>query len=376
MTRFDTQHRSVTLLDAPGHRDFVPNMIAGAAQADAALLVVDGSIGGFESGFAMATPGNMSGGGQTREHAQLIRSLGIEQIAVVITKLDMGGYSQERFNAIRSELEPFLVQSCGFKKQQVQWLPAVGPTGENLINPPKDPLLQSWFVDGPTVAQAIDSFIPTHRVLEKPLRLPVAEAGTRGGSSGGKNVAVVGGKLEGGAVMPGDKVLLMPSGDIATVKSIEKEGHRVHGSHGGLTLARAGDSVDLVLSGVDANAVRTGDVVCHPDFPCRLSDRFQARIMVLDVTVPVLKGQAVTVHMHATRDSGHINRLVSVLDGETGEVVKERPRCLVKGQTAVVEVATSKQIPFELYGDVKALGRVALRDGGKTLAVGIVTGMV
>jgi elongation factor 1 alpha-like protein len=360
VTRFETSQRSVTLLDAPGHRDFVPNMIAGAAQADAALIVVDGSPGGFESGFAPAAPGSHIGGGQTREHAQLARSLGVQQAAVVVTKLDTCEFSQSRFEEIKAQLEPFLITNCGFKSQALQWLPAVGPTGENLAKAPTEPNLVAWYT-GATLAAAIDNFSAAHRAVDLPLRLPVAEIAAKGNKG-----VVVSGKIEGGAVKIGTKVLIMPSKELATVKSVEVGGKTA-------PVARAGDSCDILLTGIEPSAVHAGYVVCHPDFPVPLALRFEVEIVVLDVQIPILKGQQVTLHAHAARDSGHVSRLISLLDSKTGEVVKERPRCLLKGQSARIEVTAARPIPLELFSDYKALGRVALRDAGRTLAVGIVT---
>lgn len=364
-SRFETQHRMITLLDAPGHRDFVPNMIGGASQADAALLVVDGSPGGFEAGFSAGEVHGLGpgfSGGQTREHAQLARSLGIEQAVVVVTKLDTCQFSQERFDFIRSTLEPFL-RGCGFRSGALRWLPAVGPTGENLVKPPQDPRLAAWY-KGPTLAEAIDAFVPAHRQLERPLRMPLTEVTVKGS----KGSVVVGGKLEGGAVRPGSKVLVLPGRLHATVTGVEIDGHAV-------PVARAGDSAELklALSDGDASAVHRGAVVCHPDFPVPLAHSFEARVVVLDVPIPVVKGQAVTVHAHAARDSAHVSGLVSLIDGKSGDVIRERPRCLLKGQTAVIEVSPARPMPLESYADYRSLGRVALRDGGRTLAVGIVT---
>ena len=138
-------------------------------------------------------------------------------------------------------------------------------------------------------------------------------------------------------------------------------------------MARAGDGADVTLSGVDAASVGAGSVLCHPDFPAPLAARFEARVVVLEVSVPVLRGQAVTLHAHAARESGHVSALVSLLDPKTWEVSRARPRCLLKGQTAVVEVTPARAVPLEQYSDYRALGRVALRDGGRTIAVGVVT---
>ena len=364
VTHFETPKRSVTLLDAPGHRDFVPNMISGAAQADAALLVVDGSVGGFESGFAEPEVGKIHGGGQTREHAQLARSLGLEQIAVVITKLDECGFDQERFEQIKSVLLPYL-RTCGFREESVQWLPAVGPNGENLKSPPQDARLSSWW-KGPTLVEVIDSFVPRHRLIEKPLRMPVSEVVAR---SIGKSGLTVGGKLEGGALCPGTKVLLMPGREIATVKAIE-----IHKKLA--PVAMAGDNADVTLSGIEPISLHAGIVLCHPEYPVPLASRFEARIAILDVPFPLLKGQQVTVHAHAARGDGVVSSLISLIDEKTGDIIRSKPRCLLRGQTAIVEVTPRRPFPLEKYSDYRALGRVALRDQGRTLAVGIVTSIV
>ena len=171
--------------------------------------------GGFEAGFdpsAGVGSGYGGSGGQTREHAQLARSLGVEQLAVVVTKLDTCAFSEARFSDIRAALLPFL-KTCGFREASIRWLPAVGPTGENLVKPPTEPALAAWWT-GPTLAAAIDGFAPPNRQVDRPLRMPVADV-ARVGAKGG---VVVGGKLEGGALRPGTRVLILPSGQLATVK--------------------------------------------------------------------------------------------------------------------------------------------------------------
>lgn len=364
VAHFETPQRDIVLLDAPGHRDFVPNMIGGASQANAALLVVDGSPGGFESGFALPELGNPHGGGQTREHAQLARSLGIEQIAVVITKLDECEFSPERFEEIKVQLAPYL-QKCGFKDSSIQWLPAIGPTGENLKEKPKDSRLASWW-SGPTVVEAIDNFVPSHRLIEKPFRMPVSEVVVR---TVGKSGSTAGGKLEGGAICPGTKVMIMPGREIGIVKSVEMRGKAV-------PVAMAGDNADVVLSGIEQGSINAGAVLCHPEYPVPLASRFEARVVVLEVPIPVLRGQQVTIHSHAARSDGTISKLVSLLDSKTGDTIRLNPRCLLKGQTAIVEITPNRPMPVEKYADYQALGRVALRDQGKTLAVGVITSIV
>eukprot|EP00798_Chlamydomonas_sp_ICE-L_P032723 gene32723-3607_t len=359
MQRFQTPLFNVTLMDAPGHRDFVPNMISGAAQADAALLLVDASIGGFESGF---DGGGGGGYGQTREHAQLARSLGVEQMAVVISKLDMVDFSQERFEHIKSVMLPFLTKTCGFKETALQWLPALGPTGENLVTKPTEALLTAWW-SGPTVVAAIDHFSSRERLVGKPLRMPIADVfRTKTGAM------ALGGKIEGGALKPGMHVLVVPNplNEVATVKGVDVDGQSAQ-------VAQAGDSVDVVLNGLDLNYVAAGAVLCHADFPAPFVSRFEARILVLEVKIPILKGHQVTLHAHTSREAGHISGVVSLVDPKTGETTKMKPRCILKGQTAVVEITPARPMCLEEYSDYKALGRVALREGGKTIAVGIIT---
>jgi elongation factor 1 alpha-like protein len=168
---------AVTLLDAPGHQDFVPNLITGVAQADAALLVVDGAPGGFEAGFGAKQQPSSSGGapaqhiGQTREHVHVARSAGIKQMVVVVTKLDVCGYKQERFEEIKGCLGPFL-KSCGYP--QPEWLPVSAPDGQNVSSPPSDARLQSWWHDAKTLVDAIDCFQPvTQHLSAAPILLTV-----------------------------------------------------------------------------------------------------------------------------------------------------------------------------------------------------------
>lgn len=353
---FQTPRFNVTLLDAPGHRDFIPNMITGAAQADAALLLVDGSMGGFESGF--------EGDGQTREHAQLARSLGIGQIAVVVSKLDTCEFSSERFLAIKAALEPFL-RTCGFKEGSVQWLPAVGPTGENLVKPAEEPRLAEWW-SGPTLVGAIDGFSPRERNIGRPFRMPISEV-LKSRALGGDAVA---GKVETGALLPGAKVMLQPGGEVFTVKALEA-------GKKGSAVVRAGDSAAVGLTGLDPQKIAAGvSMLCHPDWPCPVVQKFEAKVAIIGTEMPIVAGQPATLHVHVGKEEAAITALVSLLDSKTGEVKKAKPRCLLKGQSGVVEVQLARPLCMETYADIRALGRVTLRDGGATIAVGIVERLI
>ncbi|KAG6552677.1 hypothetical protein Mapa_005624 [Marchantia paleacea] len=359
VAHFETPKLRVVLLDAPGHKDFVPNMISGAAQADAAVLVVDASLGAFEAGL----DGEGQSGGQTREHAQLVRSLGVEQLVVAVNKMDAVNYSQKRYDFIRGSLHSFLRQ-CGFKETAISWIPVCAMEGENLIVPPSAPALKSWY-SGPTLMESVDTFEQPLRNTLKPFRLIVAEL-VKTRSLG---QAAVSGKLESGALRIGSKVLVMPIGEIATVKAIEQDGHP-------LTVALAGDSVDVGLTGIEPAVLLSGGVLCHPDYPVPVVTRLEIRVLILGITVPILRGGQVVLHAHHARESAKIAELVALLDSKSGAVVRKKPRCLTANQSALIEIIPERSMCLEEYSQFKALGRIALRDGGKTLAVGIVTRII
>lgn len=203
---FATPHRKFTLIDAPGHRDFIPNMISGAAQADTALLVVDASRGGFESGFGE--------GGQTREHALLVRSFGVQQLVVAVNKLDAVGWDQTRYDEICAQLQPFLIQA-GFKESRLTFIPCGAMTGENLIQR-RTPELEAWY-SGQTVIQRLDTLAVPERALEAPLRIPVANV-FRGQTSGLSGLGVSG-RIESGIVQVGERLAVLPGDETGVVKS-------------------------------------------------------------------------------------------------------------------------------------------------------------
>lgn len=203
---FETERRQITLLDAPGHRDFIPNMISGTAQADAAILVAPAA--GFEAGF--------EAGGQTKEHAILARSLGVQQMIIAVNKLDLVDWSQVRFDEIKQKLSTYLLQ-IGFKKSNLVFVPVSGLTGENLVKKSQSAELKSWYKDGPTLMEQIDRFEPPMRLLDKPLRIRVTDFFKGGiGSSGGVSVA---GHIESGSVQIGEQVIVVPGNETGYVKS-------------------------------------------------------------------------------------------------------------------------------------------------------------
>uniref|UniRef100_A0A8D0PG23 HBS1-like protein n=1 Tax=Sus scrofa TaxID=9823 RepID=A0A8D0PG23_PIG len=247
MTKFETTTKVITLMDAPGHKDFIPNMITGAAQADVAVLVVDASRGEFEAGFET--------GGQTREHGLLVRSLGVTQLAVAVNKMDQVNWQQERFQEITGKLGHFLKQA-GFKESDVAFIPTSGLSGENLITRSKSSELTKWY-KGLCLLEQIDSFKPPQRSVDKPFRLCVSDVFK------GKCFTVCFGSYS----FPGITLHDEP-----------------------VDWAAAGDHVSLTLVGMDIIKINVGCIFCGPKEPIKACTRFRARILIFNIEVPVTKG--------------------------------------------------------------------------------------
>ncbi|EMS51925.1 HBS1-like protein [Triticum urartu] len=383
---FDTKNYQVVMLDSPGHKDFVPNMISGVTQADAAVLVVDASLGSFESGMGV------NGVGQTKEHSQLIRSFGVENLIVAVNKMDSVEYSVERFNYVKSQLGIFL-RSCGYKESAITWVPLSAMENENLVTAASDTRLSSWF-HGTCLLEAIDSSAAPHRDVSKPLRLPICDVI----SSHVLGQVAVCGKVVCGAIRSDSKVLVMPSGELATVKIIERDSSR-------LSSARAGDNVAIGLQGIDPIHVMSGGVLCHPDYPVSVASSLELKILVLDIIVPILPGLQFELHAHHAKVSASLVRIVSLLDQKTGKASAKKPRMLTARQAAIIEVhyvsyellqqmrlnmclvvivpgvcfvqvKLEREVCVEEFGTLKALGRAFLRSQGSTVAVGVVTRVV
>ncbi|TQD83791.1 hypothetical protein C1H46_030672 [Malus baccata] len=391
---FDSRKYHVVVLDSPGHKDFVPNMISGATQADAAILLIDASVGAFEAGMDV-------GKGQTREHAQLIRSFGVDQIIVAINKMDIVEYSKDRFDLIRQTLGTFL-RSCGFRDSLVSWIPLSAMENQNLVAAPSDVRLSSWY-RGPYLLDAIDSLKPPTREFSKPLLMPICDV-IKSSSQGQVSAC---GKLEAGALRSGFKVLVMPSGESGTVRLLERDSQAC-------AIARAGDNVAVTLQGIDGGRVMAGGVLCHPSFPVAVAKHLELKVLVLDVTTPILIGSQLEFHIHHAKEAARVVKISSLLDPKTGKVTRKAPRCLTAKQSAVVEVNKIKTIAavsvyslqvnltvllvvtvtlfrsfpariqvilhapvcVEEFSNSRALGRAFLRALGSTIAVGVVTRII
>ncbi|CAE6408626.1 unnamed protein product [Rhizoctonia solani] len=355
-----TEHRIISILDAPGHKDFVPNMISGASQADCALLVVDAATGAFEKGF--------EGGGQTREHIGVVRSLGVRNIVVAVNKMDMVDYKKSRFDEIQATLITFLVQA-GFNTSRVAFVPCAGMSGVNLTKS-EEPALQSWW-NGNPIVDYLDQLEPPVRDFDTPLRVPISNV-FKGVTSSGVGIS---GRISGGIVQVGEKVRVVPGDETAVIKSIEKDDASVQ-------WAAAGSNVTIYLASIDPIHLSIGSVLCSPSDVVPLASSFNAQIIVFDIQLPIIGGSSVELFHHSREVPASISKLIETVDRATGAVIKRNPRVLPKSSSAKVTIslrapsgpsARPASIPLEPFSANKEMGRILLRRGGETIAAGIVT---
>lgn len=378
---FQTKSKSVTLLDAPGHKDFIPNMISGAYQADVAILVVNATRGEFEAGFDQ--------GGQTREHALLVRSLGVSQLIIAVNKLDTIDWSKERFDEIVAKLGKFLKTQVGFKDSDISFVPVSGLTGANLSEPnnsttdqsnkedDKRHLLFEWY-SGPSLIQGIDNLRSPPRLIDKPFRMSISDLFKP--TSGGGGGFCAAGRIETGYIQKSDTVLISPLNEYATVKNISLDNALPSSTSQGLNCAFAGDHVSLTLAGtgsgsslIDPANLALGMIVCDPSQPVKVSKHFAAKLVVLNIDTPITKGFACVLHYGGVTEAAVLKKLVAQVSKGTGEIVKRKPRILAKNSSAQVEITTESPVCIERYAESKELGRFMLRAGGKTIAAGMIT---
>ncbi|KAI1153723.1 hypothetical protein F4825DRAFT_473749 [Nemania diffusa] len=333
--KFDTDSTSFTILDAPGHRDFIPNMIAGASQADFAILVVDATKGAFEAGLK----------GQTREHSLLLRSMGVSRIIVAINKLDTVGWSQERFEEISQQVSGFL-SNMQFQLENISYVPVSGLHGDNLISKSSNPAV-SWY-SGNTLIAELESSEPMARALTKPLRMTISEVFRSSHSP-----VTISGRIDAGSLQAGDALLIQPSGEKAYIKSLELDSEPVD-------WGVAGQNVVIHLSNIDPIHVRVGDIVCDPKEPIANIDTFTVKVLAFDILMPM----QVDVHRGRLHAAGHIVEIPALLDGVKGTVLKKKPKIIKPNGVARVVVKMSNKVPLEVGQ------RVVLRSGGQTVAAG------
>ena len=347
--KFETEKYFFTLIDAPGHRDFIKNMITGASEADASVLVVSAKKGEFEVGTGQ--------GGQTREHAFLLRTLGVNQIIVFFSKFDdpTVNYSKERYDEIKTITEN-LLRSVGYDVKKIPFIPGSGWTGENLVRRSDK---MPWYT-GPTLFEALDQLTVPEKPVDKPLRIPIQDVYS---ITGVGTVPV--GRVETGRMKVGDKVIIMPSGIIAEVKSIETH-------HIPLKEAVAGDNIGFNLRGVDKRDIKRGNVVGKPENPPSVAKEFIAQIIVVYHPTAIAAGYTPVLHAHTAQVAATIKEIIARIDPRTGQPVEEKPKSIKTGDSALVRIAPLRPLCIETFKEFPELGRFALRDMGTTIAAGVV----
>jgi len=343
--KFETQKYYFTIIDAPGHRDFIKNMITGASQADAAVLVVSAKDG-IQA--------------QTKEHVFLARTLGVDQLIVAVNKMDTVDYDQKKFEAVKNEVST-LLKSVGYKPEEVKFLPIASLVGDNVANK-SDKL--SWFTEG-TLLEMIDTLKEPEKPTDLPLRLPIQDD---------YNITGIGvvpvGRVETGVMKVGDKVTFMPGregkGVNGEVKSIEMH-------HEQLQEAEPGDNVGFNVRGIGKNDIARGDVLGHTDSPPPLVKEFTAQIIVLNHPTVVTVGYTPVFHIHTAQVACQITSIEKKLNPATGETVQEKPDFVKNGDAAIVKVKPVQPLVIEKQKDNPHMSRFAVRDSGATVAAGMCT---
>lgn len=349
--KFETQKFFYTLIDAPGHRDFIKNMITGASEADAAVLVVSVKPGETE---AATDPG-----GQAREHAFLSRTLGVSQIAVVLNKMDDVAYSEQRYKEVKDLVEKML-KLVGYNTSKVQFIPVSAWKGDNLVKLSEN---TPWY-KGPTLAESLDMFEAPEKPIGKPLRIPIQDVYT---ITGVGTVPV--GRVETGVVRANDKVIVMPSGVTGEVKSIETH-------HTQMESAEAGDNIGFNLRGVDRKSIKRGDILGSTDNPPSVAKEFEAQIIVIHHPTAMAPGYTPVLHAHTAQVAATLSEFVAKIDAKTGGIVEEKPKFLKTGDAAIVRVKPTRPLAIETFKEFPEIGRFALRDMGTTIAAGVVKGII
>jgi len=347
--KFETPKYFFTVIDAPGHRDFIKNMITGTSQADGAILFISAKTGEYEAGIGP--------GGQTREHAFLAKTLGVSQLVVAINKMDDATvkWNQERYEDVRNGASD-LLKITGYRIENISFVPTSGWTGDNLAVKSKN---MPWY-KGPTLVQALDNFTVPSKPVNKALRLPIQDVYT---ITGVGTVPV--GRVEPGVMKVGDQIIIMPSGNKGEVRSIETH-------HTMIPEAGPGDNIGFSVKGISRSDARRGDVIGLVSDPPSVVKEFIGQIIVIHHPTAIATGYTPVLHSHTVTMACTFTELIQKIDPRTGQVVEEKPDYLKTGDGALVKFRPLRPIVIETYTDFPPLGRFAIRDMGSTVAAGVV----
>jgi len=311
--KFESAKYFFTLIDAPGHRDFIKNMITGASEADAAILVLSAKEGETDTAIAA--------GGQAREHAFLLKTLGVSQLIVAINKMDAVDYTEAAFKAAKEKGEK-LIKSVGYKLENVAIIPVSGWKGDNLVKKSEN---MSWYT-GKTLLEAFDDFTVPEKPTGKPLRVPIQDVYT---ITGVGTVPV--GRVETGTMKAGDKIIVMPSGAAGEIKSIETH-------HTEMPSAEAGDNIGFNLRGIEKKDIKRGDVLGTPDAPPQVAKEFKAQIIIIHHPTAIAPGYTPVMHAHTTQVAATVTEFLQKINPATGAVEEENPKFLKVGDSAIVKI--------------------------------------
>lgn len=338
-----TQKFQITIIDAPGHRDFVKNMITGASQADAAFLVV-------------AAPTGIEP--QTTEHLWLLRTMGVKNVAVLINKMDSVNYDEARFNKVKEDVSN-LLKTVGYKPDKVTFIAGSGQKGDNIA---KKSANMPWY-KGPTVMEQFDSFPQPELPTNLPMRMPVQDAYEITGIG-----TVPVGKIETGIMKTGMKVIVLPG---RTGKGVTGEIKTIEMHHEALPEALAGDNVGVNIRGIGKKDIARGDVICDAAKPISVVEEFIANIAVINHPTVLAKGYTPVFHIHTAQVPCQFVELIEQIDPRTGQVMKKNPDFLKNGDVAKVKIKPQGNLCLETQKDNPFMSGFAVRDAGATVAAGI-----
>jgi len=360
--KFETPKFYVTIIDAPGHRDFIKNMITGTSQADCGVLIIAAGVGEFEAGI--------SKNGQTREHALLAYTLGVKQLIVGVNKMDSTEppYSQARFEEITKEVSNF-IKKVGYNPASVAFVPISGWHGDNMIGTSAN---MGWYkgwevtrkegnAKGTTLLEALDAIIPPARPTDKPLRLPLQDVYKIGGIG-----TVPVGRVETGIIKPGMVITFAPNALTTEVKSVEMH-------HESLPEAVPGDNVGFNVKNVSVKDIKRGYVASDSkNKPAFAAKDFTAQVIVLNHPGQICNGYSPVLDCHTAHIACKFNEIKEKVDRRTGKAVETNPKSIKSGDAAIVELVPSKPMCVEAFSDFPPLGRFAVRDMRQTVAVGVI----
>ena len=350
LNKFSTKTKECTIIDAPGHRDFIKNMITGTSQADVAILIISAAPSEFEAGI--------SKNGQTREHALLAFTLGIREIIVGVNKMDHPAinYKQDRFNHIKKEATTFL-KKTGFKTANIKFIPFSGLKGDNLKEKSKN---MPWY-KGDTVLDTIDKMKIPSRPINKPLRLPLQDVYKIGGVG-----TVPVGRVETGVLRPGMVVKFSPSDLTTEVKSIEMH-------HTILEKAEPGDNVGFNIKGISVAQIKRGYVCSDTkNDPAKDCIDFQAQVIILKHPGQITNGYTPVLDCHTVHVASKFVKIEQLMDRRSGKVKEENPKFIKSGDCAIINIKPTKVICVENFKEYPPLGRFAIRDMKQTIGVGVI----